>query len=290
MKGKRFMCGTVAASLRSGLAIVLGVVALAPPPVRAAAVDCETIAARTGVRHGLPKDLMPAISRVETGLKQGDKGVRAWPWTLNVQGQGYYFPTRAAALKKLREVLDSGVRNVDVGCMQINYRWHGENFASIEEMMAPEANAEYAARFLTRLKQRHGSWDEATQNYHSADEERGKAYLGRVNRVIAKLPQQQPSFVASTAGQPVPQAASQPTRHQALVTQQHGVLALASNPLIDVTGLAAGQGGYVNLPESPLPKLSGLRQSGQKRMPQRAGRVSADRLQLVAQLRAEFAQ
>lgn len=227
---------------------------------------------------------------METGLKQGDKGVRAWPWTLNVQGQGYYFPTRAAALKKLREVLASGVRNVDIGCMQINYRWHGENFASIEEMMSPEANAEYAARFLTRLKDRHGSWEEATRNYHSADDDRGEAYLGRVKRVIAKLPQQQPSFVASTAGGADRPALQATMYRQAVVRQQHGVLALAGTPLIDVAGIAVGQGGGTVLPESPLPELSALRQTRQKPKPHRAARVSADRRGLVAQLRAEFAQ
>lgn len=292
MKGQGDKYGTVAASLRRiGLAIVLALVALAGPPTWASTVDCEAIAAKTGARHGVPRDLMPAISRVETGLKQGDKGVRAWPWTLNVQGKGYYFPTRAAALKKLREVLDSGVRNVDVGCMQINYRWHSEKFASIEEMMSPEANTEYAARFLAQLKDRHGSWEKATQNYHSADGDRGEAYLGRVNRVIAKLPQQQPSFVASTAGrllQPDGQAVARQPRRQALVTARHGVLALASTPLIDVAGMG-GQGGSVVLPESPLPKLAAVRQPCQAALPRRSGRATADRGDLIAQLRAEFA-
>ncbi|MBR9649659.1 lytic transglycosylase domain-containing protein [Thalassovita aquimarina] len=282
----------MAASVRSvGLAIVLALVALAGPPTWASTVDCEAIAAKTAARHGLPRDLMPAISRVETGLKQGDRGVRAWPWTLNVQGQGFYFPTREAALKKLREVLASGVTNVDVGCMQINYRWHSGNFASIEEMMSPEANTDYAAKFLTRLKDRHGSWEAATRHYHSADGERGEAYLGRVRRVVAKLPQQQPSFVASTAGWSPRSAGpgeAQPQRRQAVVRQPHGVLALAGTPLIDVA-VSGGQGGYAYLPESPLPKVDAVRLKRQPRLPRRSGRAAADRQDLVAQLRAEFA-
>ncbi|CUH68547.1 hypothetical protein TG4357_03659 [Thalassovita gelatinovora] len=284
--------------IRGGFALLLGLCALGPVPVEASAVDCEALAAKTGARHGLPRDLMPAISRVETGLKQGENGVRAWPWTLNVQGKGYYFPTREAALKKLREVLDSGVRNVDIGCMQINYRWHSSQFSSIEEMMSPKENTEYAAKFLTRLKDRHGSWEAATRHYHSADGDRGEAYLNRVNRVVAKLPQQQPSFVASTAaGRSVtePQAAAQPVRRHAEVTQQHGVLALAGTPLIDIDGQdyqarSNSQAGYPDLPASPLPKLVDPKQSrGTMRGQRRAQLVSANRHDLVARLRIEFA-
>ncbi|MDX1780305.1 MAG: hypothetical protein R3256_03205 [Thalassovita sp.] len=281
---------TVASAVvRSGFIAALGLLWLAVSPAYASTVDCEAIAARTGMQNGLPRDLMPAISRVETGLKQGDKGVRAWPWTLNVQGKGYYFPTRAAALAKLREVLASGIRNVDVGCMQINYHWHSSNFGSIEEMMSPEANTAYAARFLTELRSRHGSWEAATSHYHSADDERGKAYLSRVSRVITKLPQQQPSFVASTA-ESRPGMVVQADRSgtdQAIVTSSYGVLALAGNPLVDVAGIGAHYG-YANLPESPLPKIRVGQQKRQPRNSMRIAQVSEDRQELIAKLRAEF--
>ena len=289
MMGQGIMRATVSAMVRGGFAVVLGLLSVAASPAIASAVDCEAIAARTGMQNGLPRDLMPAISRVETGLKQGDKGVRAWPWTLNVQGKGYYFPTRAAALAKLREVLASGVRNVDVGCMQINYHWHSSNFASIEEMMSPEANTAYAARFLTELRNRHGSWEAATSHYHSADGERGRAYLSRVNRVITKLPQQQPSFVASTA-QSSPRMVLQVAKsekRQAVVTSSYGVLALAGTPLVDVAGIGA-HAGYANLPESPLPKIRGGLQKRQPRNSMRVAQVSESRQELIAKLRAEF--
>lgn len=249
--------------------------------------DCEAVAEQTAARHGLPSGLMPAISRVETGLKQGEKGVRAWPWTLNVQGKGYYFKTREDALAKLREVIASGVRNVDVGCMQINYRWHSSNFASIEEMMEPRSNTAYAARFLTELKDRHGSWEEATRHYHSADDTRGEAYLGRVSRVLAKLPQDQPSFVASTAQQ-MPQMASAGSapakRHRG-----DGVLALADQPLVQVPG-QGGVIGAVVLPASPLPDLTAAMPTHQRLKRQRYGRrLSNGRQSMVSQWREEFA-
>lgn len=256
-------------------------------------VDCETVAGQTAALHGIPEGLMPAIARVETGLKQGERGVRAWPWTLNVQGKGYYFKTRAEALAKLRAVLDQGVRNVDVGCMQINYRWHAENFTSIEEMMSPEANTRYAAKFLTRLKKRHGNWEDATKHYHSADAERGTAYLGRVSRVLARLPQEQPSFVASTADTQM--AALDPATGQvagqatAKVARRSGVLAVSDYALIAVPGSAASGRGVV-LPDSPLPQFSALQAKQQRRSRQRLrSAASTNRQDLIAQLRAEFA-
>jgi hypothetical protein len=248
--------------------------------------DCEGMAAQTGARFGLPEGLLPAISRVETGLKQGERGVRGWPWTLNVQGKGYYFKTREEALAKLRAVLDAGVRNVDVGCMQINYRWHAENFASVEEMMSPEANTAYAAKFLTRLKNRHGSWEVATKYYHSSDRTRGTAYLGRVHRVLARLPQVQPSFVASTAagatGAQVAGGGQGRGRHS-----QDSVL--VSLPKTPTAWMGARRS--VVLPDSPRPELTVLQTSARKTKRQnRYSRASSARQDLVQHLRREFAR
>jgi hypothetical protein len=273
MFGKRF------AVLRAGFAIAVGLSVSWISPALGRTPDCEAIAAKTAGLYSIPEGLMPAIARVETGLKQGERGVRAWPWTLNVQGQGYYFKTRNEALAKLREVLASGVRNVDVGCMQINYRWHGENFSSIEEMMSPEANTRYAANFLTRLKKRHGSWEAATRHYHSADRERGTAYLGRVNRVLARLPQEEPSFVASTA-------------HDHLFLGGGNYSGSSGNEYALIAFAGQRQTGTsVVLPDSPLPQLNALYEKqnrNMRRVPRQRG--TPDRLALVAALRREFAQ
>lgn len=270
-------------------ALAFALMAQAALPAAARVVDCEQMAARTAALHGIPEGLMPAIARVETGYKQGDRGVRAWPWTLNVQGKGYYFKTRKEALAKLKAVLKEGVRNVDVGCMQINYRWHAENFASVEEMMTPEANTRYAAKFLTRLKKRHGSWEEATKHYHSADSDRGTAYLGRVNRVLAKLPQEQPSFVASTADGTSKGAVRAASQHRAKVARAQGVLAVSDSALI-ATQSYMGQMRDVVLPDSPLPTFSAMqaKRAGSPRQ-RRIARLSTNRQDLIDKLRAEFA-
>ncbi len=142
------------------------------------APDCETIAARLGAQAGLPEGLLPAIARIESG-RSGQGGTRAWPWTLNTAGQGHYFDSSAEALGYLDHVLSEGQRNVDIGCMQINYRWHGENFPSVQAMMDPVTNISYAIAFLQRLRAETGSWSGAVQRYHSNDPARGTAYHAR---------------------------------------------------------------------------------------------------------------
>lgn len=175
----------VAASIR--LLCIGAAVAAFCTPALGSVPDCEALAERAAQARGLPTKLLPAIARTESGRGQGKLGRRAWPWTLNVQGKGYYFDTREQALAKLKKVIASGVRNVDVGCMQVNYRWHGKEFSSVEEMMDPVANTKYAALFMSRLKTRTGSWNKATQYYHSQDPKRGKYYLGKVQKVMSKV-------------------------------------------------------------------------------------------------------
>lgn len=164
--------------MRVALSILALVWTLAGP-VLANAPDCEALAEEAAARHGIPEGVLAAIARTESG---GGPRPSAWPWTLNMAGEGMYLESAAAALAQLRGVLDSGRTNVDVGCMQVNWRWHGEAFESLEQMMDPVANTEYAARFLVDLWRREGTWDAAVQAYHSTDPERGVAYLARVER------------------------------------------------------------------------------------------------------------
>jgi hypothetical protein len=79
---------------------------------------------------------LPAIARIESG--RSVKGKRkAWPWTLNHAGKGLYFETKSAALAYLGTATAGGRTNIDVGCMQINHYWHGQEFKSLEGMIDP---------------------------------------------------------------------------------------------------------------------------------------------------------
>lgn len=160
--------------------------ALASPAT--ASIDCEALAAKAGEDAGIPEHLLPAIARAESGKSQGKLGVRAWPWTLNEEGKGQYFRTKAEALSHLKDAIRRGVKNIDVGCMQVNYRWHGGEFESVEQMLDPVHNTRYAARFLTQLRKNTNDWMTAATHYHSKTPRHAKRYGKVLKKIIAKVP------------------------------------------------------------------------------------------------------
>ena len=159
--------------------------------------DCEGMAVEVGRRAGLPDGYLPAISRIESG-RQIDKTRKAWPWTLNHSGKGLYFETRGEALAYLKKATRKGRTNIDVGCMQINHYWHGHQFSSLEQMMEPARNIEYAASYLKALYGRHGSWVEAVKHYHSPDDARGARYFKGFQAAHRRVKDTPPVAVAQT--------------------------------------------------------------------------------------------
>ena len=167
---------------------LFSLVALALPfgPAHASRPVCEGFAEAAALEEGVPQGLLSAIALTESG-RSAEGAFRAWPWTLNVGGKGFYFASRDAAEAKIHELLAKGVTNFDVGCMQVNFRWHGEAFAHATDMLDPRQNTVYAARFLSELRGREGSWEKATQAYHSLTPELGSKYLERVRANLAHV-------------------------------------------------------------------------------------------------------
>ncbi len=130
--------------------------------------SCTTPVAEAQRIHRLPKHLLAAISKVESGRWRPETGeILAWPWTVTAGGKSYYLPSKAAAIRKVEHLRGHGIRNIDVGCMQINLKYHPRAFDSLEAAFDPAENVAYAARFLGKLKARWGSWSRATGHYHS---------------------------------------------------------------------------------------------------------------------------
>lgn len=147
---------------------------------------CLDAARAAAARHGIPAGMMRAITLVETRRKVG--GVSGpWPWTLNIAGQGYWYDTRAEALAHAEREVARGRRSVDLGCFQLNTRWHGENFNALDEMLEPALAADYAARFLGQLFAETGNWMRAAGLYHSRTPVRARRYRGLVGRALASL-------------------------------------------------------------------------------------------------------
>ena len=129
----------------------------------------------------LPPQLLSAIGRVESGRRDPVSGVMApWPWTINAEGQGSFYDTKAQAIAAAQALQARGVRSIDVGCMQINLMHHPDAFAGLDQAFDPAANAAYAARFLGSLHLQTNDWPRAAALYHSATPELGAPYQAKV--------------------------------------------------------------------------------------------------------------
>ncbi|WP_051927536.1 lytic transglycosylase domain-containing protein [Ruegeria halocynthiae] len=190
----------------SFLALCMAQQGLAMPDARVAGI-CDTAARRAAQSEGVPLAVLRAIARVETGRVR-DGRLEPWPWTINVEGQGYWFTSEFEAKTYVFNIFKAGKRSFDIGCFQINYRWHGKAFRSIDAMFDPDENATYAARFLKELHAELGSWPAAVGAYHSRTPSLAHAYSGRFQTVMAQLDQNLPVSPEADAGDPFTTAAA----------------------------------------------------------------------------------
>lgn len=142
---------------------------------------CRSAVAAAERSSGLPPHLLAAISRVESGRRDPATGaVHPWPWSVNAEGQGLFYATKAEAVAAVRAMQANGVRSIDIGCGQINLMHHPDAFPSLEVAFDPQSNAAYAAKFLKELFARTGDWNKTAGMYHSATPGLGDEYRERV--------------------------------------------------------------------------------------------------------------
>ncbi len=153
------------------------------------AAQCTAAIHDAEIRHDLPHGLLGAIAKTESGRPIASLGdVHAWPWTIDADGQGLFFESKAAAVAWAQQGLARGVRFMDIGCMQVNLQMHPGAFSSIEDAFDPAANAEYAAHYLRQLQaEAGGNWNVAVGLYHSHTPDLAAAYRERVAQVGAGI-------------------------------------------------------------------------------------------------------
>ncbi|WP_255435461.1 hypothetical protein [Paracoccus sp. S1E-3] len=147
---------------------------------------CEWAAQTAAAEAGVPPDILGALTLTETGRRR-DGIVRPWAWSANSEGQGTWFDDPNSALAFAEERLAQGRTNLDIGCFQLNYRWHGQNFSSVAEMFDPLTNARYAARFVSQLYAETGDWRQAAGAFHSRTQANATRYLARFDELRAGL-------------------------------------------------------------------------------------------------------
>jgi len=188
---------------------------------------CRSAIAVAERDSAIPAGLMQAIGRVESGRRNPASGAFGpWPWAINAEGQGRFFPSAPAAIAAVRELQARGVRVIDVGCMQINLHHHPQAFASLEEAFEPVANARYAAAFLTRLNETRRDWMLSVSHYHSQTPNLAEAYRARVLAAwpeeVARLASNPPGPVMARMSQGAVPSLSNGGEHARIIPMQAG--------------------------------------------------------------------
>ncbi len=143
---------------------------------------CADAVATVEKAQNLPRHLLRAISQVESGRwNRGKRANVAWPWTIYAKGKGRHYATKQKAVAAVRKLQRNGIRNIDVGCMQINLMYHPDAFTTLEDAFNPYMNVAYAGRFLASLRKSEGVWARAVAKYHSSNRANGKPYWKQVN-------------------------------------------------------------------------------------------------------------
>jgi len=185
---------------RPSLAVLLAAaVALSGPSQGSARTNpanlCVAAAQQAAQETGVPLRVLLALTLTETGRKDSEGRLLPWPWALNKGGESMWLDSREEAQGRLEDELAQGTTNIDVGCFQLNHRWHGSAFDSLDTMLDPATNALYAARLMLQLYQDSGDWSEAAAAYHSATPEYAERYLSRFKPIYNSL-----TTVPETAG------------------------------------------------------------------------------------------
>jgi soluble lytic murein transglycosylase-like protein len=123
---------------------------------------CEREMTRAAHENDIPLNVLYAVGLTETG-RRGQLS----PYDMNVDGRAVRSTSLAEAIEKFQNERANGAKLIDIGCMQINHRWHSANFASLGDMFDPERNVRYAAAFLKQLKAQEGTWTMAVARYNA---------------------------------------------------------------------------------------------------------------------------
>ncbi len=129
-------------------------------------------------RHKIPENLLTAIAHVES---------KCTPYAINAKGRGYYFSTKEKAVQFVNTLRAQGVKNMNIGYMQLNLPSHIKRFKSIDDMLDIKKNIDFAAALLARLYKQYGSWPRAVEAYKSGCSEATKRYQAHVYHIWAKV-------------------------------------------------------------------------------------------------------
>ncbi len=142
---------------------------------------CEREMIQAATKFQVPLGILFAVGLTETGM-----GGTLHAYALNLEGTTVYSLNKEQAIERFISAKAAGMKMIDVGCMQLNYYFHGDRFSSIADMLEPHRNVDYAARFLSELRAREGSWTMAVARYN-AGKNNNPGQKRYVCKVLARL-------------------------------------------------------------------------------------------------------
>lgn len=155
-----------------------------PGPVNLAGTHWE----RTAELHQLDPYLLYAIALVESS-RVAEGRASPWPWALNRGGKSIYASSRNEAIEHLKAVIAHGESNIDVGLMQVNYRWHFGRAGSLSSLIDPVQNVALGAEILSEaIASVPGNLALGVGRYHAwQNKEEALQYGNRVLKLSSRL-------------------------------------------------------------------------------------------------------
>lgn len=149
-------------------------------PVSIGNSDCSVAITNAERKYGIPPHMLRAIAITESG-RNGEP----YPWAMNIKGRAHY----ASNPQEMVSIVNShGSRSsIDIGCAQINLKYHGHRFTDWTNLIDPQTNADYAAYHLLELRREFGGWSKAVAAYHSRTSWRGANYACAVSRNYGRI-------------------------------------------------------------------------------------------------------
>ena len=149
--------------------------------------DCIIAAKKYEEIYGIPKNILLSMSLTESGRRIKNGEFISWPWTINKKGKGKFFDNKVTAINFVKEYTKKGKKNIDLGCMQVNFMYHPNAFKNFYEAFDPDKNVKWAAAMLKSLYTKFGTWEAAVGYYHSYRRSKRKKYSQKVFNTLASL-------------------------------------------------------------------------------------------------------
>lgn len=125
-------------------------------------------------------------SKVSAARAQRHVSLAAGKVHVRARGFSKRFNSKQGAIIATNRIINGGHNNVDVGLMQINWKYHGENFAGVAEAFEAEHNVGYAVTYLKKHKQTRDWWG-SVGRYHSGTKKHADRYIKHVWGMYKRL-------------------------------------------------------------------------------------------------------